>query len=51
MMLLSNFAQSFSLSDETLATNTYGQSYTGFKVTYGKSLNESRSAGTLISIW
>lgn len=45
MMLLSNFAQSFSLSDETLATNTYGQSYTGFKVTYGKSLNESRSAG------
>lgn len=45
MLLLSNFAQSFSLSDETLATNTYGQSYTGFKVTYGKSLNESRSAG------
>lgn len=45
MLLLSNFANSFSLSDETLATNTYGQSYTGFKVTYGKSLNESRSAG------
>lgn len=45
MLLLSNFAQSFSLSDETLATNTYGQSYTGFKVTYGRNLNESRSAG------
>nr|DAR65123.1 MAG TPA: hypothetical protein [Caudoviricetes sp.] len=44
-LLLSNFAQSFSLSDEVLATNTYGQSYTGYKIAYGKTLNESRSSG------
>jgi hypothetical protein len=45
MLLMSNYAQSFSLSDEVLSTNSYGTSYTGFKISYGKTVNESRSAG------
>lgn len=45
MMLLSNYAKSFSLSDETMTTESYGKSYTGFKITIGKNINESRSSG------
>jgi hypothetical protein len=33
------------VADEVLATNSYGTSYTGFKISYGRTVNESRSAG------
>lgn len=46
MMSLSNFASSFSLSDEYINTDTYGRTYTGYKVSYGKNNVESKTAST-----
>lgn len=45
MMLLSNQAGSFSLSDEALDTDTYGKAYTGHKIAYGKHNVNSKTAG------
>jgi hypothetical protein len=45
MMLLSNYAISFSPSDEYINSDTYGKTYTGYKVAYGKSNIESKTAG------
>ena len=45
MMLLSNAAKSFELSDEYVVSDTYGQSLTGYKVAYGKDNVESKTAG------
>lgn len=46
MMTLSNFVASFSLSDEYLQTESYGKTFTGYKITYGKHDIESKTAGT-----
>lgn len=43
---LSNSAASFEVSDEVIKTREYGQTYTGYKVQYGKSNVESNSSGT-----
>lgn len=45
MLFLSNYAASFSLSDEYINTDTYGKTYTGYKIAYGKSNIESKVAG------
>lgn len=47
MMSLSNFVTSFSLSDEYIGTETYGRTFTGYKITYGKNDIESKTAGTI----
>lgn len=46
MLSLSNAVASFSLSDEFINTDTYGKTYTGYKVAYGKNNIESKTAGT-----
>lgn len=43
---LSNTAQSFEVSDEFVRTVEHGETLTGFKVQYGTSNIESRTAGT-----
>lgn len=43
--LLSNAAQSFQASDEVLKTIDHGETYTGWKVVYGRNTNESNTAG------
>lgn len=45
-MLLSNYAKSFSLSDEYIGTDTYGRTYTGYKISYGKNDIESKTSGS-----
>lgn len=45
MMYLSNKAQSFSLSDESINHDTYGKALTGHKIAYGKSNIESKTSG------
>ena len=45
MMLLSNTAKSFELSDEYVVSDTYGTALTGYKVAYGKDNVESKTAG------
>lgn len=47
MMSLSNFVKSFSPSDEYINTDTYGKTWTGYKVAYGKSGIESKTAGNI----
>ena len=47
MLSLSNKATSFSPNDEYINTDTYGESYTGYKIAYGKGSGESKTAGTL----
>lgn len=47
MMSLSNYVASFSLSDEYINTDTYGRTFTGYKVSYGKNDIESKTAGTI----
>jgi len=44
---LSNTAQSFELSDEYIRTMEHGETFTGYKVQYGRSNIESKTAGTL----
>lgn len=46
MLSLSNAAASFSLSDEYINTDTYGRTFTGYKIAYGKNNIESKTAGT-----
>lgn len=43
--LLSNAAQSFQASDEVLKTIDHGETYTGWKMVYGRNTNESNTAG------
>lgn len=43
-MLLSNTTKGFALNDETLQTNTYGTTFSGYKISYGKDDVESRTA-------
>lgn len=43
---LSNYAQSFELSDEVIKTSEYGETFTGWKVQYGKNNIESKTANT-----
>ena len=45
-MLLSNKAKSFSISDEYISTAEYGQGLTGYKIPYGKTNVESKTAGS-----
>jgi len=47
MMSLSNHVVSFSPNDEVLETSTYGTTYTGYKIAYGKNSIDSKTAGTL----
>ena len=44
--LLSNYIKSFSLSDEYINTDTYGRTFTGYKISFGKNNIESKTAGT-----
>lgn len=46
MYLLSNYAKGFSLNDEELQSATYGNTYTGYKISYGKTNIESKTAGS-----
>lgn len=46
MYILSNYVKSFSLNDEELHSDTYGRTYTGYKISYGKTNIESRTAGS-----
>lgn len=46
MYILSNYAKSFSLNDEELHSDTYGRTYTGYKISYGKTNIESKTAGS-----
>lgn len=46
MLTLCNNAASFSLSDEYINTDTYGRTYTGYKIAYGKNNVDSKTAGT-----
>lgn len=46
MFSLSNAAISFSPQDEYIQDDTYGRGYTGYKIAYGKSNIESRTAGS-----
>lgn len=43
---LSNLASSFDISDEFIKTMEYGETFTGYKVQYGKNNIESKTAGT-----
>lgn len=43
--LLSNSAMSFQASDEVLKTVEHGETYTGWKMVYGRHTNESNTAG------
>lgn len=45
MMSLSNFSNSFSLNDEFIENNTYGTTFTGYKIAYGKNNISSKTAG------
>lgn len=47
MLSFSNFCTGLSIDDESLATESYGKSYTGFQITYGKHNNAFKTAGTL----
>ncbi len=42
---LSNTAMSFQASDEVLKTVEHGETYTGWKMVYGRNTNESNTAG------
>lgn len=44
-MLLSNTTKGFSLNDETLQTTTYGTTFSGYKLSFGKDDIESKTAG------
>lgn len=46
LLLLSNKAESFDLSDEYIDTDTYGSSLTGYKIPYSKSDNASKTANS-----
>lgn len=46
MLSLSNFSNSFSLNDEFIENNTYGTTFTGYKIAYGKNNVSSKTAGT-----
>ena len=45
MLSLSNQVASFSLSDEYINSDTYGRTFTGYKVAYGKNNIESKTSG------
>ena len=45
MLSLSNKAASFSLTDEYIDTDTYGKTFAGWKIAYGKHNVESKTAG------
>lgn len=47
MFSLSNHVNGFSGNDEVLEVGTYGTTYTGYKIAYGKNNIESKTAGTL----
>lgn len=47
LVLLSNEAKSFEVSDHVLKTVEHGETYTGGKIIYGKSDHESNSAGEI----
>ena len=45
MLSLSNRAASFSLSDEYINTDTYGKTWGGWKISFGRADTESKTAG------
>ena len=47
MLSLSNAVQGFSLQDEVLDSDSYGKTYTGYKIAFGRHNLESRTASTL----
>lgn len=47
MLSLSNHVSGFSGNDESLEVGTYGTTYTGYKIAYGKNNIDSKTAGTI----
>ena len=47
MLSLSNHVSAFSGNDESLEVGSYGTTYTGYKIAYGKNNIESKTAGTI----
>jgi hypothetical protein len=47
MFTLSNLASGFSLNDEEIDTDTYGTTYSGYKINYGKHNTKSKTAGSI----
>ena len=45
MLSISNKAASFSLSDEYINADTYGKTYSGWKIAFGRNSVESKTAG------
>lgn len=45
-LFLSSMARSFEVSDEYIKTTEHGETFTGYKMQYGKHIIESRTAGT-----
>lgn len=45
MLSLSNRAGSFGTKDEYIGTDTYGKTFTGFRIAYGKNNVESKASG------
>lgn len=46
MLSISNAVASFSLNDEYINSDSYGKTYTGYKISYGKHSIESKTAGS-----
>lgn len=47
MLSLSNKINNFNVNEEYLSTNTYGKTYSGYQLAYGKNNIESKSSSTL----
>lgn len=47
MLYLTNKANGFDISDKTLETDSYGQNLMGHRITYGRTAEKSKTAGTL----
>lgn len=47
LFMLSNYISSFSLNDEVIQTDSYGETYTGFKISFGKNSIESKTASSI----
>lgn len=46
MFSISNASASFSPNDEYINTDSYGKTFTGYRIAYGKNNTESKTAGT-----
>lgn len=47
LLMISNYISSFSLNDEVIQTDSYGETYTGYKISFGKNSIESKTANSI----